>query len=87
MTKNYAGLDCSGAHAKKIMPIHIILADVLAPISSTHYVTDRSRIINASLAGDAPTFPSICKAENAPSHGLSPFTISDITHLTFLFEA
>jgi hypothetical protein len=55
-----------GQRFEKILPIHVILVNVLAPISSTHHVMNRSRIINSQLTGHAPispTCPSICKAE------------------------
>jgi hypothetical protein len=32
---------------EKILPIHVIVVNILAPISATHHMMDRSRIINS----------------------------------------
>jgi hypothetical protein len=64
-----------GERFEKILPIHIIVVYVLAPIPSTHYVMDRSRIINSQLTGHAsisPLSPQFVKPQNEPGYGLTP---------------
>jgi hypothetical protein len=60
------------------MPIHVSVANVLAPISTIHHLLDRSRIINAQLTGHVtipPLFPHFAKPQNRPNYGLTLSTI------------
>jgi hypothetical protein len=54
------------------MPIHLILIYVLAP-PPLDSLRDGSLPDNqCAIDGHSPTFPSLCKARNAPNYGLIP---------------
>lgn len=42
---------------EKILLVQVIVADVLAPVLTTHHMVDRSRIINPLMADDSKSIP------------------------------
>jgi hypothetical protein len=68
-------LTCLGQRFQKILTVHVILVNVLAPIPAAHHMVYRPRDNQSAIGVAGPCLPAsrqICKAENSHKLRLDP---------------